>query len=779
MMPRATRILANLVWTLSLMAALVSCSSTKHVPEGQLLLDKVNININDPQSSVEASQLYNYLRQNANHRVLGGLKLQLAFYNLSGKDPNNWFNKWIQRVGTPPVLYDSTLTLASADQLSAALRNRGFMKNSVTYRVNADSAKRKAKVEYDITLGEPYRIRSIDYDIPDESLRDVILADSASFSVHPGDLLDYNKLEEWRQSITEALRNKGYYAFNKEYITFMADTAANSYDVDLTLNGRDPYRNDRMPYYTQHAPFYVRNVTYVMSYDPVAMQNGYWGMDTVTMRSGVKVFVGEDDYLRTEVLDECNFIEPGSLYSVEAINRTYRALGRLNALKSISIDVRPVGNVDGELMVDAFVLLQPDKSQTISASLEGTNSEGDLGFGIGLDYEHRNIFKGAEVLGAKFKVAYESISGNLGGLINDNYSEYSTELGLTFPKFMFPFLRRSFKRKIQASTAFTVNFDYQARPEYTRVIAGGAWRYQWTERHRRLSHTITLFDLSFISVPKFNDEFFDRITNPLLLYSYQDHLIMRMGYNFYRTNKAELSVLQMGNFQRNVFTIRANAETAGNLLYAMSKISKQQPGEDGSYKSLGIRYSQYIKADADYAFTHNIDRRQSVAFHVGAGIAIPYGNSDVLPFEKRFYSGGANSVRGWGVRTLGPGSYNSNNSLSNFIYQCGDIRFDVNLEYRAKLFWVVELGLFLDAGNIWTIKDYEDQPGGVFKFNKFYEQIAASYGAGIRLDFKYFLVRVDMGMKAHNPASGQDHWPLLSPKFKRDSEFHFSVGYPF
>lgn len=779
MMPRATRILLSLAWTLSLMAALVSCSSTKHVPEGQLLLDKVNININDPQSNVEASQLYNYLRQNANHRVLGGLKLQLAFYNLSGKDPNNWFNKWIQRVGTPPVLYDSTLTLASADQLSAALRNRGFMKNSVTYRVNADSAKRKAKVEYDITLGEPYRIRSIDYDIPDESLREVILADSASFSVHPGDLLDYNKLEEWRQSITEALRNKGYYAFNKEYITFMADTAANSYDVDLTLNGRDPYRNDRMPYYTQHAPFYVRNVTYVMSYDPVAMQNGYWGMDTVTMKSGVRVFVGEDDYLRSEVLDECNFIEPGSLYSVEAINRTYRALGRLNALKSISIDVRPVGNVDGELMVDAFVLLQPDKSQTISASLEGTNSEGDLGFGIGLDYEHRNIFKGAEVLGAKFKVAYESISGNLGGLINDNYSEYSTELGLTFPKFMFPFLRRSFKRKIQASTAFTVNFDYQARPEYTRVIAGGAWRYQWTERHRRLSHTITLFDLSFISVPKFNDEFFDRITNPLLLYSYQDHLIMRMGYNFYRTNKAELSVLQMGNFQRNVFTIRANAETAGNLLYAMSKISRQQADDDGSYKSLGIRYSQYIKADADYAFTHNIDRRQSVAFHVGAGIAIPYGNSDVLPFEKRFYSGGANSVRGWGVRTLGPGSYNSNNSLSNFIYQCGDIRFDVNLEYRAKLFWVVELGLFLDAGNIWTIKDYEDQPGGVFKFNKFYEQIAASYGAGIRLDFKYFLVRVDMGMKAHNPASGQDHWPLLSPKFKRDSEFHFSVGYPF
>ena len=761
------------------MAVLPSCSSTKHVPQDKLLLDRVNINVTDPHSEIEQSQLANYLRQNANHRVLGGLKLQLAFYNMSGRDSTKWYNRWIQRVGTPPVIYDSTLTVASADQLHMALSNLGFMKNNVTYRVEADSAKRKARVNYDITLGEPYYIRSIDYEIPDEDLRDIILADSARFTVHEGDLLNYNHLDEWRQAITENLRNHGYYAFNKEYITFLADTAADSRAVDLTLNSRAPYHNDHMPYYTEHEPFYVRDVVYVTDYDPVAMHDGFEGMDVVTMASGVKVIEGDERYLRLDVLDECNYIEPGQLYNAEAITRTYRALGRLNILKQINIDVRPLGEVDGVLMVDAFVLLQPDKSQTVSVSLEGTNSEGDLGFGVGLDYEHRNIFKGAEVLSAKTKVSYESISGNLSGLINNNYSEYSTELGITFPKFMAPFLHRSFKRKIQASTAFTVNFDYQARPEYTRIIAGGAWRYQWTERSRRMAHTLTLVDLSVISVPKFNEEFFDRITNPLLRYSYQDHLIMRMGYNFYRTNKAEMNVLQMGRFQRDVFTIRANAETAGNLLYGLSHLSGQKADEDGNFKALGIRYSQYFKADADYAFTHYFDRRQSVAFHVGAGVAIPYGNSDVLPFEKRFYSGGANSVRGWGVRTLGPGSYDSNNSLSNFIYQCGDIRFDVNLEYRAKLFWVVELGLFLDAGNIWTIKDYEDQPGGVFKFNKFYEQIAAAYGAGIRLDFKYFLVRVDMGMKAHNPASGQEHWPLLHPIFKRDSEFHFSVGYPF
>ena len=514
-----------------------------------MLLDKVKINVTDPHKDVEASQLANYLRQNANHRVLGGLKLQLALYNIAGRDSANWFNRWIKRVGTPPVIYDSALTVASADQLHMALSNRGFMNNVVTYQVEADSAKRKARVNYDITLGEPYFIRSIDYDIPDEDLRDIILADTARFTVHEGDLLNYNRLDEWRQNITENLRNHGYYAFNKEYITFMADTAAGSKAVDLTLNSRDPYRNDHMPYYTEHEPFYVRDVVYVTDYDPVEMHDAFWGADTVTLHSGIKIIEGPDRYLRHDVLDECNHIEPGQLYNAEAITRTYRALGRLNILKQINIDVRPLGEVDGVLMVDAYVLLSPDKSQTVSVSLEGTNSEGDLGFGVGLDYEHRNIFKGAEVLSAKAKVSYESISGNLSGLINNNYSEYSTELGLTFPKFMFPFLKRSFKRKIQASTAFTVNFDYQARPEYTRIIAGGSWRYQWTERSRRMAHTLTLVDVSVISVPKYNEEFFKRITNPLLFYSYQDHLIMRMGYNFYRTNKAEMNVLQMGRFQ--------------------------------------------------------------------------------------------------------------------------------------------------------------------------------------------------------------------------------------
>ena len=231
--------------------------------------------------------------------------------------------------------------------------------------------------------------------------------------------------------------------------------------------------------------------------------------------------------------------------------------------------------------------------------------------------------------------------------------------------------------------------------------------------------------------------------------------------------------------QQNIDTVRASGEMAGNLLYGISRLTRQHRDENDAYKVFGIRYAQYLKLEGDYSFTHNFSLRNSLALHAGLGVIVPYGNSSVAPFEKRFYAGGANGVRGWGVRTLGPGSFNASNSQNSFIYQCGDIRLGLNAEFRSKLFWLIESAVFLDAGNIWTIMEYPDQPGGVFSWNKFFEQIALSYGLGLRMNFTYFLVRLDMGMKAHNPASGQEHWPLLKPNFKRDAEFHFSVGYPF
>ena len=764
-----------------MLALLVSaCSSTKHVPDGKYLLDDVKFNISNEGSKkdVKSADLVNYLRQTPNHKVLGGMKLQLAVYNISGKDSTKWFNKWVRRVGNPPVIYDQSLTDASVKQLQTALINKGYMGANVWADTTSRKGKKKMVVTYNVKPGVPHYVSSVAYNIPNDTLRQLILADSAMFLIKKNSVFDRNLLDQERQQISERLREKGYFAFNKEYITFTADTAAGEKNIDLTMNLMRPYENDKMPYYTSHKPFFVRNVTFVTNYNPATMHDvSDYVADDVSYYNGYKVLYGTDKYLRRAVLDECCFIKPGKRYSSGDVNRTYESFGRLGIVKFVNVELVPVGEIDGKIWLDVYVLTSRNKTQSASISLEGTNSEGDLGFGLGVGYQHRNLFNGSEVLNAKVRASYESLSGDLNGLINENYSEYMGELGVKYPKFKAPFLKRSFKEKILSSTEFSTSCSYQERPEYTRVIGGLSWRYLWSERANKTRHTFNLLDLNYVNLPKSKSHFLDEISNPLLRYSYEDHFIMRMGYSYYHSNKNDASPLSR-RYQTDVYTIRVAAETAGNLLYGISSIVGQKKDND-SYKVFGINYSQYFKLDADYSYTHSFNPRSSLAFHVGAGVAVPYGNSLVLPFEKRFYAGGANSVRGWGVRTLGPGSYYATNSVKSFIYQCGDVRLDMNLEYRAKLFWVIELGAFIDAGNIWTIKDYEDQPGGVFKINKFYEQIALGYGLGIRLDFTYFLLRLDFGMKAHNPASHQEHWPLFHPNWNRDSAVHFSVGYPF
>lgn len=762
-------------------ALLWSCSSTKHVPQGQYLVDKVSVKVEDTKE-VSSTELYNYLRQIPNHRVLGFLKLQLSTYNLSGSDTTKWYNRWLKKLGQPPAIYDQQLTDASAKQLQLAMINKGYLGASVTVDTVMRPNKKKINVNYTIHAGEPHRVSTINYVIPDTAIYNIVMRDSSRIlTLKPGNLLNRDDLDAERTLISQRLRNRGYYAFSKEYITYTADTVAGSKKVELTMTLNLPKTKvDTSMVTTMHKKYFVRNVYIITNYTP--MSGDYDSrevVDTVSYK-GLNIIYGNDHYLKPQALEEKCYISPMKPYNAAAIDRTYEALSRLEILKYINIEVRPVASIDDAEWLDAYVLLSRGKKQSVSVEVEGTNSEGDLGFGVGATYQHRNLAKGSEVLTTKFRMAYESISGDLEGLINDRYTEYAGEVGIKFPKFMSPFLSKDFKQRMKASTEFALSLNYQERPEYTRIIAGGAWKYNWTNRRNTQRHTFDFIDINYVYLPNSTLNFIDEIENPLLRYSYEDHFIMRTGYTYYRTNRRipSASTIQRVTFQPSVFSLRASAEFAGNVLYALSSLTDQKR-EDGVYKVFGIQYSQYFKSEVDYMYAINFNPRHSLAFHVGAGVGVPYGNSKVLPFEKRFYAGGANGVRGWGVRTLGPGSYDSRNSVDNFINQCGDIRLDLSLEYRAKLFWLIEGGLFIDAGNIWTIRDYENQPGGVFKFDSFYKEIALAYGAGIRLDFTYFLLRFDLGMKAYNPAKNQERWPLLHPNWSRDASFHFSVGYPF
>ena len=758
------------------------CSSSKHVADGNYLLDKVKIRVNDSTGRVSASEMSTYVRQLPNHKMLWSVKFRLGVYNLSGSDTTKWWNKWIRKLGEPPVVYDSTLMAATEEQLRKALVNKGFLNANVTADTTINEKKKKIKIDYILNPGEPHVINNINYSFPDSVFRNLVMEDSFKFTVKKGDYLDRSRLETQREIVANILREKGYYGISKEVVTFVADTSENSKLVDLTMVF-NPSKNENSLSAPSDHKYFIRNVYFITNYDPAAdftLQELVNGAQLENYK-GLDIIYNGKRYLRPGVLYENCYLRPGEFYRQSDVEKTYRAFSRFNILKFINIKFLPVGSISDDELLDAYVLLTPGKSQSVSFELEGTNSEGDLGVAAAITYTHRNLGKGSETLSTKIRGAYESLSGDLEGLIHNRYMEYSLDLGLTFPKFKAPFLSERFKRKVNATTELNLSMSYQERPEYTRVISTAGWSYKWIHNRNHNIYLFTPLDINYVYLPESTNDFIDLIApdNPLLRYSYEDHFIMRMGFTFYHSNKRDENPW-VRNIQRNIYNIRANIEFAGNLLYVLNEIFRPRAhvGED-PYKILGIYYAQYLKFNSDYSFLHIFDTRNTLAFHVGFGIGYPYGNSTILPFEKRFYGGGANGVRGWDVRTLGPGSYPNNNSVSDFINQCGDIRFIMSAEMRTKLFWILELAAFIDAGNIWTIHNYPNQPGGFFRFKTFYKQLAASYGLGLRFDFTYFLLRFDMGLKAHNPAMGAVEWPLIHPNWHRDTSFHFSIGYPF
>ena len=267
----------------------------------------------------------------------------------------------------------------------------------------------------------------------------------------------------------------------------------------------------------------------------------------------------------------------------------------------------------------------------------------------------------------------------------------------------------------------------------------------------------------------FKHDYLDSVSNrnAILRYNYENLMIMKAGIGLTYSDRDK--------------TIRLNLETAGNFLHLLAGPLNFKKNEYGQNMALGIAYAQYVKGDADYSHLFALDDRNNLAVHARLGIAYPYGNSTILPFEKRYFAGGSNSVRGWSVRSLGPGGYTGKDGRIDFINQTGDIKLEFSTEMRSRLFWRFQGAVFVDAGNIWTIREYQDQPDGQFKLDTFWKQIAVAYGVGLRLNFDYFVVRLDMGMKAVNPAytTTREHFPLVHPKFSRDHAFHFAVGFPF
>ena len=760
---------------LYLALSLASCSATKFVPDGSYLLDEVKIHTDNKE--IKPSDMRLYVRQNPNSKWFSTIKTQLYVYNWSGRDSTKWFNRFLRKIGDAPVIYNESDAIRSQEEIAKAVQNLGYMGASV--KRTTKTKKKKLKLFYEITSGKPYIVRTLKYDISDKKIAEYLRNDSTQSMLREGMLFDVNVLDAERQRITDYLLCNGYYKFNKDYITYTADTARNTHQVDLTLHLL-PYKTYVGDTPKEHFQYKINKINFITDYD--VLQSS--ALSSIEINdslhyNGFPIYYKDKLYLRPKVLVDNLRFASGDLYDERNVQKTYTYFGRLSALKYTNIRFFETQNGDST-QLNCYVMLTKSKHKSISFELEGTNSAGDLGAAASVSFQHRNLFRGSETYMVKFRGAYEAISGLQPGYKNHNYTEYGVETSINFPNFLFPFLTSDFKRRIKATTEFGLQYNYQLRPEFSRTIASASWSYKWMQK-QKIQHRIDLLDISYLYLPWISSQFQEDYINKdkdnyILKYNYENRLIVRMGYN-YSYNSAG-GALVNNTITTNSYSIRAGFESAGNILYGISKMINMRKNKDGEYAILGIPYAQYLKGDFDFAKNIIIDHRNSLAFHAGIGIAVPYGNAKVVPFEKRYFSGGANSVRGWSVRNLGPGSFAGD---GNFMNQSGDIKLDASIEYRTRLFWKFRGAAFIDAGNIWTIREYENQPGGVFEFDKFYKQIAVAYGLGLRLDLDFFVLRFDGGMKAINPKykKAKERYPIIHPRFSRDFAFHFAVGYPF
>ena len=745
---------------LALFALLLSaCKTTKYVPNGEYLLNKVSIKSDN--KDIKREDLKDYIRQTPNAAVFGAFRMQLGVYNLAGKDTTKWINRTLKRIGDPPVLYNAALTSLSVQQLQRLIENKGYINTKIQSDVTFK--RKKAYVKYIITANTPYKLNQYNIDFKNELLTS-IAADTSKSLIKPNMLFNVDVLNAERQRITTHIRQLGYYNFNKEFLSYSADSTLNSHKVNVTLEMRDNLKrpNDS----TNNIIFKKFNIRKVIFYTnadanaTVDLENKA-GLDTVKFRDFVLI-TQKKRFLKLDALVQNTFINPNTLYSDDAVERTYSSLNSLGPIKYVNISFKEVENN----LLDCYIVISPSKTVSLSTELEATYSAGYWGVGGNVNTVNRNLFKGAESLSFLVRGAFEKQEIIWA-------QEYGVQVGLKFPRVILPFGSYDFKRNIHASTEFTSAFSFQNRPgEFITTNASAGINYAWNRKQFR--HSIQLFNLSYVQIhteQAFRDAYLNP-TNPLFNpYNYNDHLIMSMGY------AGTYSTFNANRLMKDYSTARYTLETAGNFLYALSNIMGSEK-VDGSYKFSNVRYSQYVKTEFNLTHHQIFDKDNQLVYHFDGGVGIPYGNADVIPYEKRFFSGGANSVRGWGESMLGPGVYNRITGSSRDFNQVGDIKLDMNMEYRTKMVWKIEGALFLDAGNVWTIKDYATQQGGTFKFDTFMSQIALAYGFGIRFDFSFFLIRIDLGTKLYNPVlSRREQW-RVNPGWD-DLALHFGIGYPF
>lgn len=698
----------------------VSCSTTRVLQDGQFRLKSNTITVaND--KDFNAGQLDAYVKQKPNRSFF------TYVYNWSTAENSIW-----HKLGTAPVIYDPDLVEASVTNMERHLEYLGYYGSEVDAEVRVH--KQNVEVHYDVTLGRRYRITDVRYALPERgSFAADFLKDTANVTVRPGDWLSEAALEAETVRSSAVLRNMGYYGFNKNYYFFEADTLQVPGTAVLEMKVGE----------------YTRNETEKSAAELKKFRFGE-----------VSIYYPKRLKIDERVIRHLNTIRPGAPYSEDVVSNTYSRLSSLNLFSGVNVEL----NQAGEDRVDCDINLTPSRLQGFKLDLEASsNSIGLLGLSPQLSFYHRNLFHGGETLNLSFMGNFQYKPGS-----DIRSTEFGVSAGVNLPKFLF-LPDRLFPRAIPR-TEVNASFNFQDRPEYRRHII--SFSYGYTGSHRNLYYQIQPAQLSIVRVFKMDEAFQQMLmANPFMWNAYQEHFVLGFGSMFYYTTDASV------NPQGSYHYARLQVNTAGHALRLFDHWMAKDP--NGQSMIWNTPYAQFLRAELSVGKTWRFGRNDSQGFaaRLLAGIGHAYGNSTALPFEQQFYSGGANSLRGWQARSVGPGNAQTD---ASFVIpnQTGDMKLEANVEYRFPLVWKLQGALFVDAGNVWTLSDDSDEDAR-FSFRNFGRSVAADWGTGIRVDLNFLLVRLDMGFVTHDPSRAQ-MWVGPSGWFRRGGyAIHFGVGYPF
>nr|WP_245794697.1 BamA/TamA family outer membrane protein [Flaviramulus basaltis] len=735
------------------------CSINKYIPENDRLYTgaKVSLEMDSilKNKSLLKDELENVLQPEPNSKFLG-MYPGLYFYYKNQKEKPGFINKWLYKRFNEKPVYQSDVEPSQVEEiLINRLENRGFFYS----KANSEFIEKdkKASITYTVKASKPYTMASYNLDTLSYPIYNDIKESVASTKFKEGMRFDLSNMKLERLRIDNNLKKKGYYNFNESFLIFEADTNQyknKRFDLFLKLKKEVPERAV-VPYKLSKVNIYAN---YSVETDSI---------NTSITQFENKNFIQKELFFKPKHLSPFVTLEKGQYYNAETSRNTARRLSTIGAYKFVNIKYKEIDSLltDSLGYLETNIYLSPLNKRAIKFELQGiTKSNNFAGPVLALTFSNRNLFKGGETLNISAKVGYETqlASGANAGLS-------STELGLKgeliFPRMIFPFkINEDFFKYAIPKTKTSLSLDYLNRSKLYQLISATAlFGYRW-DANRFITHEINPISVNYTQLSNTTAEFEQILNeNPFLRSSFDQKFISGLTYSFTYNGMVDTQ-------SKHQLFFNSTIDIAGNSISLLDK--EEAPNEPNTF--LGLQYAQYAKADIDVRYHLKLTKNQILATRLFAGYGLAYGNSEVIPYVKQYFSGGPYSVRAFKTRSLGPGTYNADDDNNGaFFDQTGNIRLEANIEYRFPLFGFVNGALFADAGNVWNSKENTSLPGSKFS-GDFLNELGMGAGFGVRLDLQGFVIRLDLAAPFHDPSKDEGYnFDVTSPIL------NFAIGYPF